>query len=35
MPVIKTKIDRSSDDFKKNAEAAIALVDNLRKSMSM
>jgi 3-methylcrotonyl-CoA carboxylase beta subunit len=30
MPVIKTKVDRSSDDFKKNAEAAIALVENLR-----
>ncbi|MBT8103628.1 MAG: methylcrotonoyl-CoA carboxylase [Gammaproteobacteria bacterium] len=30
MPVIETKIDRSSDDFKKNTEAALALVDNLR-----
>jgi len=30
MPVIETKVDRSSDDFKKNSEAHIALADNLR-----
>ncbi len=30
MPVIKTKVDRESDDFKKNAEANMALADNLR-----
>ena len=30
MPVIKTKIDRSSDDFKKNAEAHEALAGELR-----
>ncbi|NNF39973.1 MAG: methylcrotonoyl-CoA carboxylase [Woeseiaceae bacterium] len=30
MPVIKTKVDRESDDFKKNAEANTALADNLR-----
>ena len=30
MPVIKTKIDRSSDDFKKNAEAHETLAKNLR-----
>ncbi len=29
MPTIKTKIDRSSEDFKKNDEAHRALVDNL------
>lgn len=30
MPVIKTKVDRSSDDFKKNAETHAALADKLR-----
>ena len=30
MPIIKTKVDRSSEDFKKNAEAHLALADNLR-----
>jgi len=30
MPVIETKVDRSSDDFKKNAEAHKALADKLR-----
>ncbi len=30
MPVIKTKVDRSSDDFKKNMEAHLSLADNLR-----
>jgi len=30
MPVIETKVDRSSDDFKKNTEAHTALADKLR-----
>ncbi len=30
MPVIKTKIDRESDDFRKNTESHKALADNLR-----
>ena len=30
MPVIKTKIDRSSEDFKKNSEAHQAIADKLR-----
>ncbi|MGI9235517.1 MAG: methylcrotonoyl-CoA carboxylase, partial [Woeseiaceae bacterium] len=30
MPVIKTKVERSSEDFKKNAESHLALLDNLR-----
>ena len=30
MPLIKTKIDRSSEDFKKNSEAHLALADKLR-----
>jgi 3-methylcrotonyl-CoA carboxylase beta subunit len=30
MPVIKTKIDRSSEDFRKNADAHRALVEKLR-----
>ncbi|MGB5256169.1 MAG: carboxyl transferase domain-containing protein, partial [Woeseiaceae bacterium] len=30
MPVIKTKIDRSSEDFKKNAESHLALAEALR-----
>ena len=30
MPVIKTKIDRSSEDFKKNSEAHLSLVEKLR-----
>jgi 3-methylcrotonyl-CoA carboxylase beta subunit len=30
MPVIETKVDRSSDDFNKNTEAHTALVDKLR-----
>ena len=30
MPVIKTKIDRESDDFRKNTESHMALADNLR-----
>ena len=30
MPLIKTKVDRSSEEFKKNTEAHLALVDKLR-----
>jgi 3-methylcrotonyl-CoA carboxylase beta subunit len=30
MPVIETKIDRSSDDFLQNSEANVALADNLK-----
>ena len=30
MPIIKTKVDRSSDDFKKNDEAHRALADDLQ-----
>ncbi|MGB5512185.1 MAG: carboxyl transferase domain-containing protein [Woeseiaceae bacterium] len=30
MPLIKTKVDRTSDEFKKNTEAHLALVDKLR-----
>jgi len=30
MPVLKTKIDRSSEEFKKNAEAHLVLAENLR-----
>jgi len=30
MPVVKTKIDRESDEFRQNAAANVALVENLR-----
>ena len=30
MPVIKTKVDRSAEDFKKNSEAHLSLVEKLR-----
>jgi 3-methylcrotonyl-CoA carboxylase beta subunit len=30
MPVIKTKVDRSSEDFEKNCEASVTLVQDLR-----